>query len=250
MSHRKEQKRELKEKRLAAEKAEAEAAARKRRSALIAGGVGLVALLGIVVLIVVSQSGKDDAKVEGTDLFANVPQKGIAIGDEDAPVTVIEFADLQCPFCRDFAIHELPGIVKDYVKPGDVRMELHLLAFIGADSETGRQIAAAAAQQDRIWPLAENVYSHQGTENTGYLTEDFMRDQGEAVEGLDIDQAISDRGSEEVSQYEQKSEEEARKSGATSTPAFLVGPTDGKKELVDADGLRDAIDKALAETKG
>lgn len=250
MSHRKEQKQKAREQRLAAEKAEAAAAARKRRTALIAGGVGLVALIAVIVLVVVSQSGEDDTKVEGTDLFAGVPQKGIAIGEPDAPVTVVEFADLQCPFCRDFAVHELPGIVKDYVKPGDVRMELRLLSFIGSDSETGRQIAAAAAQQDRIWPLAENVYSHQGTENSGYLTEDFMREQGEAVEGLDIDQAISERGSEEVAQYEQESEEGARKSGATSTPAFLVGPTDGEKVLTDADGLRDAIDKALAEAKG
>jgi protein-disulfide isomerase len=254
MSSRAEQKREAREARERAERDEAAHRAHRRRTAYLAGGIGLIALIVVVALVLISQSGSED-KGAGTDpnaTFAGVQQDGFAAGDPKAPVTVVEFADLQCPFCRDFAVDDLPGIVDDYVRPGDVRMELRLLAFIGPDSETGRQVAFGASQQDLIWPFAENVYAHQKTENTGYMTEDFLKEQADGIDGLDSAKALAAIGSPEAANYASESDSEAQSAGVDSTPTFLVKPTSGggQSQLVSADGPRAAIDKALAEAKG
>ena len=250
MASREEQKRKLREQREAAEKAAAHTAELRKRTAYLAAGVGLIALIVVVSLVLVSQSGDDDKKVETTDVFAGIPQKDITLGDPDAPVTVIEFADLQCPFCRDFAVHDLPGIVKKYVKPGDVKMELRLLAFIGPDSSTGREVAAGAAEQSLIWPFAENVYNNQGTENSGYMTTEFLREQAEAVPGLDAQRALDAAGSPFAQKYADESDSEAQKQGVSSTPSFAVTPDGGETKVVDADGLSDAIDDAISQAKG
>src|SRR4051812_39687731 len=243
MSSRAEQKREAREQREAAEREDASAAERRRRTAYLAGGIALIALIVVVALVLVSQSGSGSSDVDPNATFSGVDQSGATLGDPKAPVTVVEFADLQCPYCRDFAVDDLPGIVDDYVKPGDVRMELRLLGFIGDDSLTGRQVAAGAAEQDRIWPFAENVYAHQETENTGYMTEDFLKEQATGIDGLDADQALAAIGSPEAQRYASESDSRAEDAGVKSTPSFLVGATGSSDmQLVEASDLRDAID--------
>lgn len=246
MSSRQEQKKRLREQREAEQKAAEQAQQRKQRTALIAGGVALIALVVVVVLVVASQSS-DDKQASTSDVFAGVPMNGITLGDPDAPVTVGEFADLQCPFCRDFAVEDLPDIVNDYIKPGDVKMEMHLLAFIGPESEAGRGVAAGAAEQDLIWPFTENVYNNQGTENTGYMTQDFLTEQASNVEGLDVDKALAAAQSDFAQKYATDSDQKAQDLGVSSTPSFAVTPEGGETKVVDADGLTDAIDEALEQ---
>lgn len=246
MSSRQEQKKRLREQREAEQKAAEQAQQRKQRTALIAGGVALIALVVVVVLVVASQSS-DDKQASTSDVFAGVPMNGITLGDPDAPVTVGEFADLQCPFCRDFAVEDLPDIVNDYIKPGDVKMEMHLLAFIGPESEAGRGVAAGAAEQDLIWPFTENVYNNQGTENTGYMTQDFLTEQASNVEGLDVDKALAAAQSDFAQKYATDSDQKAQDLGVNSTPSFAVTPEGGETKVVDADGLTDAIDEALEQ---
>jgi protein-disulfide isomerase len=254
MSSRAEQKREAREARERAEREAAAHEAHRRRTAYLAGGIALIALVVVVALVLVSQSGSDSSSssVDPNATFAGVPQKGITAGDPKAPVTVVEFADLQCPFCRDFAVDDLPGIVDDYVKPGKVLLELRLLAFLGSDSETGRQVAYGAAEQDLMWPFAENVYANQGTENTGYMTEDFLKQQADGIDGLDSAKALEAIGSPQAAKYGNESDSEAQAAGVNSTPTFVVKPTSGggQPQVVSASGLRDAIDKALAEAQG
>lgn len=249
MSHRKEQKQKAREQRLAAEKAEAAAAARKRRTALIAGGVGLLALIAVVVLVIVSQSGEDDTKVEGTDLFASVPQKGIAIGEPDAPVTVVEFADLQCPFCRQFALTTYPVIVNKYVATGKLRIEFRTLTFIGPDSEKAARAAAAAGQQKRESYFTQLWYFNQGQENSGYATDAFIEKIWKAA-GVNPTQAKKFADSQASMVPVIAAQKGAEKYGVVSTPTFLIGMT-GKPQtkfdvdLADADAFKAAIDELL-----
>lgn len=60
-----------------------------------------------------------------------------------------------------------PTVVRRYVRPGRVRLDLYTLTFIGPDSERAAGVAAAAAQQDAMWPFAELFFRNQGPENSG-----------------------------------------------------------------------------------
>src|SRR5690349_11749178 len=119
------------------------------------GGVAVAAAIVVAVLIVISASGGDQKKstsstsaAAASSSLAGIPQQGFAIGRSDAPVTIDEFADLQCPYCREFAVGALPDLIAKEVRTGKLRIVFHPLAIIGQDSLTAARVAAAAAQQN------------------------------------------------------------------------------------------------------
>jgi protein-disulfide isomerase len=161
---------------------------RERRLWLL-GGAALLATAIVAVAIAISQGGAEDEEASapspapaqsrsdgeaGGSPIEGVPQDGVSLGDPSAPATLIEFADLQCPFCAEFATEELPGVIDSYVRDGRLRLELRLLAFIGPDSQRGRQVAHAAALQDRMWEYTDLFFRNQGPENSGYATNTFL----------------------------------------------------------------------------
>jgi hypothetical protein len=147
--------------------------------------LGLIAALALVVVVAaaVAGPGGDDsvAPAAQSRLFDGIPQDGIALGSPKARAVLTEFADLQCPFCAGYARDVLPTVVERYVRTGRLRLELHLLTFLGEDSVRSGAMAAAAAQQDRLWSFTDSFYHHQGAENSGYATDDFLRGIGEAT---------------------------------------------------------------------
>ena len=109
-------------------------------------------------------------------LFAGIPQHGTLLGRADAPVRMVEFADLQCPYCDEYAVQTLPTVVRDFVRTGEVSLRFENLSFIGPDSVTAGRAAAAAARQDRLWNFADLLYLNQGEENTGYVSPAYLGD--------------------------------------------------------------------------
>src|SRR3954466_9816288 len=159
-------------------------AARRRRWAQLAG-VAAAAALVVAAMIAVSLAGVRDGAVPGpgerpaaaADVgarFAGIPQHGAALGDPRAPVTLVEFADLQCPFCAEWDRQVLPAVLAR-VRSGEVRLVLRPLRFLGPDSATAAALAGAAARQNRMWGLVDLLYRNQGEENSGYLTAAFQR---------------------------------------------------------------------------
>jgi protein-disulfide isomerase len=224
---------------------------RERRIWLLAGAAVLAAVI-VAVAIVVSQGGADDedapapapAQSEGSgeaSLLEGIPQEGVALGDPDAPATLIEFADLQCPFCADFATGELPQVVEDHVRPGRLRLELRLLAFIGPDSERGRQVAHAAALQNRMWDYTDLFFRNQGAENSGYATNAFLERLARQTPGLDVDQLAEDFGNPEAEALARQAERLGRQLQVDGTPSFYLVRDGGRPEPVEIDDLEEAL---------
>ncbi|OGG11838.1 hypothetical protein A2Z00_01505 [Candidatus Gottesmanbacteria bacterium RBG_13_45_10] len=98
-------------------------------------------------------------------------------GNQNAKVTVIEFADYRCPFCERFYTNvELP-IIKEYVDSGKVKFAFRQYAFLGQPSVVAANAAECANEQDKFWEMHEYLYKNQPPEsdtsmyNTDKLTE-------------------------------------------------------------------------------
>lgn len=254
MASRKDAKEQARKEREAAEQSAAAAAARKRRLGLL-GGASLLALVVVVALIAVSGGDGDDApSPDETDgLIAtidSIPQEGNALGDPDAPVTMVEFVDMQCPFCADASRDVITPLIEDYVASGDLRIELEILDFIGPDSEALARAAYAASQEDKLWQFAELAFARQGAENSGYVDAEFIETAG-ADAGVDDPASLEQTGATpEVQDLVAAADARANAVGVSSTPSFLLGPTDGQLDRLEPSALepaefRSAIDQLL-----
>lgn len=183
-------------------------------------------------------------------MLRGVPQQGTALGNARAPVTLVEFADLQCPYCADWASDALPTLIREYVRPGKVRIVFGGLHFVGPDSETALRTALAAAPQQRFWNVLELLFANQGTENTGWVTDSLLQAIGRNVAGLDVARTLRARDSAGVEVQLAGAAALARQAGVQSTPTFAVGRTGSSLTVVNVtsltpEGLRPALDAAL-----
>lgn len=166
------------------------------------------------------------------------------LGDKNAPVTLVEFADFQCPFCEKHFQQVEPGLIQDYVKTGKVKFVYKHLAFLGAESVYAAVAAECAADQGKFWDFHNYLFQHQAGENQGAFTKAKLIDFGKA---LNLDQTTFARcvnGDETIARV-QADTEEAQKYGVTSTPTFFVNgkPLVG---VTSPDEFKQAIDQALA----
>jgi protein-disulfide isomerase len=221
-----------------AERARQEAARERTRRRLWVLGGAVAAAVVVVAAIVIATSGGSSTpkkqageKVAGqkatASLLAGVPQKGIVLGNPKAPVTFVEFADLQCPFCREYTTTVMPSLIRSYVATGKMKMEFRNVAFIGTDSVRAAQMAAAVGQQNKLWTYVDLFYANQQTENSGYVTDDFLRKIGTGVAGLDVSKAMANRSAATIQSELQQAQQLWQSNGFTGTPSFLLGRTGG-----------------------
>lgn len=92
------------------------------------------------------------------------------LGDASAPVTIIEFSDFQCPFCRTFFEDTYTQLKKDYIDSGKVQLSYRHFPL---DFHPAAQITAEAAEcaneQDKFWEFHDTVYEKQGAQGTGTI---------------------------------------------------------------------------------
>jgi len=223
--------------------------------ALVVTAVAVTAVL-VAVLTAGSTSqltpGKPvPAAAQTLALFAGIPQHGTALGDPHAPVTLVEFGDLQCPACAQFATDALPGIVARYVRSGRALLEFRPLDFIGADSRRAAGMALALGEQDRLWQFIELAYRNQGLENSGYVTDRYLRALAAAIPGVDSSRALAARSSAAVRAQLEQAVSLARQARISSTPSFELArsgraPRRFSPATLDSASFSHALDAALA----
>jgi protein-disulfide isomerase len=246
-------------------------AARSRQASprvLIGAGAVAVVIAVVVVLIVVFTGGgsstpknvptvgsiaaglSGSAEVEAD--FKGIPQKGLTLGSAAAKVTLVEYIDLQCPFCQQFDTQVFPSIVSEYVKTGKVKVEARVLDFIGPDSSRGRKAMVAAGDQNRAFNYAQILYINQRTENTGWLNESMVASAAASIPGLDVTKLLADRNSPAVAKVASGFDTQAAAAKVSETPTLLVGRTGTTPKVVpitsptDKATLVAALDTALA----
>jgi len=175
---------------------------------VLIGAGAVAAVIAVVVVLIVVFTGGGTSTPKGVPKvgsiaaglpgsrevdadFKGIPQKGMVLGSDVAKVTMVEYIDLQCPFCQQFDTQVLPAVIKQYVKTGKVKVELRVLDFIGPDSSRGRKAMIAAGNQNRAFNYAQILYFNQGTENTGWLSENMVASAAASIPGLDVTKLLA-----------------------------------------------------------
>jgi protein-disulfide isomerase len=208
-------------------------------SIAVAGAVAVL-LIGVSVATTRSDGGGpatvSDAG-ETAALLRGIPQQGTTLGSDDAPVRLVEYADLQCVYCGVWARDVFPTIVRKYVRTGKVQLEFRGLSFVGDDSIRGLRTALAAAQQNRLWHVVELVYRNQGAENSGWLSDTFLRGALATIPGLDAEGAMEVRDGKSVDALVQRAANQAGTAGVTGTPTFEAARRGAPLERLELEAL-------------
>jgi protein-disulfide isomerase len=207
-----------------------------------------VAIVVAALLVVLSQlGGAGSGSVEDVgEFYSGIPQDGTTLGKGNAPVTVYLYEDFQCPFCGQFSREMFPDLVDDYVRDGQVKLVSETMAFLGPDSVTAARAALAAGEQNRYWPYHTLLFENQGEENSGYVTDDFLRGLAEQTPGLDVEKWEDQRAGNSFKQELEAAQSKAQASGVNSTPTLIFKGPGGQVKidrLTDYDQISSAIDK-------
>ena len=163
-----------------------------------------------------------------------IPEATVSIDDDpvkgtiDAPVTIIEFSDYQCPFCGRFFANTFPEINKKYIESGKVKyvfrdfpLEFHKQAPKASEA------AECPGEKGKYWEMHDKLF-----ENQNALTVDKLKQYAAEIGlGTDSFNACIDGGkyADEI----KNDTDDGKKAAVSGTPTFFIGKTQGsKKEIV------------------
>lgn len=159
-------------------------------------------------------------------------------GNADAPVTLVEFTDYQCPFCKRHATTTMPEIVKNYVDTGKVRYVLRSfpLKSIHPNADKLAQAALCAGDQDKYWEMHDRLFSG----NSKMDPSDFSDD----IKAVKLNSA-SFKSCLDSGKYAKQIDtdiEDGSKLGVTGTPSFFLGKSgSGSTKFKATETLKGAV---------
>ena len=220
-------------------------AAQARRMRLIYLG-GLVAAVAIAIVVVVVAGGSKKAATPGgtagkatvISLLKGIPQNGNTLGKASAPVTILEYGDLVCPVCQQFALTSEQQLISSAVRTGKVKLVYRGLETASQGANNGEyaasQIAArAAGVQHRAWQYILLWYNQQGDETTSYVTDPYMQGLAQEIPGLNLTKWQADRNSASLANAVTADSQAAAAAGATGTPTIFVTGPKGTQQFND-----------------
>jgi protein-disulfide isomerase len=161
-------------------------------------------------------------------------ENAYALGPADAPITIVEFSDYQCPFCRRWHDEVYEPLLAAY--PGKIRLVYrHLpLTSIHPDAMSAAEAAMCAGEQDAYWPFHERLFSSESLGNNIYI-------QYAQELGLDMGTFESCLSDQKYQQAVQADSDFAINLGIRSTPTFFINglaivgaqPLDVFKQVID-----------------
>jgi protein-disulfide isomerase len=178
-------------------------------------GLGLTCAL-LLAALVASRATLTADEARGVHLRLDALEQ--AQGRADAPVTVVEFTDYQCPYCRRFQAETWPRLKRSYVDSGKVRFIIRDLPLeFHSAARPAAEAAHCAGEQGQFWPMHEALLASDTK-----LTDAAMMRRAQAL-GLDLRRF---RDCVRENKYEPaiaRNAAQAASLGVHGTPSFIIG---------------------------
>lgn len=168
--------------------------------------------------------------IQVADVKSLYTEKDPILGNPNAPVTIVEFADFQCPYCGKLFKETSPKIIENYVKTGKVKFVYKHFAFLGEESTWAAEASECAGDQGKFWDYHDFLFSHiwdnyyalgKPGENAGVFSKVNLKKYAKTV-GLEMTAFDSCLDSGKYTDKVTKDTETGRANGITGTPSLFV----------------------------
>ena len=122
----------------------------------------MIRISSLIVFLLLSGSAMAQ-RTTREDIFSYLAKAGASRGNVKAPVTLIEFSDFRCSFCRKFWQTTLPLLDKKYISTGKVRFFYRHFAVFGRPSEIAAQAVECAGEQAKFWEYHDKLFASAGS---------------------------------------------------------------------------------------
>ena len=158
-----------------------------------------------------------------------------SLGRDDASVTMVEFSDYQCPFCKRHFLTVLPIIKKEYIDTGKVRYVFRdfPIASLHPQAKKGHEAAYCAGEQNKYWEMHDTLFK-----NSKDFSVPALNRYAQKI-GLDGDKFNNCLQSGKYASRVEKEIAEGVKAGVRGTPSFFIGPS-GSGERITGTMVRGA----------
>jgi protein-disulfide isomerase len=247
---------------------EEEGAARDRRRRLrLLGGAGALTVVVVAIVLAVGafkDDPADDASrqqdggvtviglAETRAFVRGLEQRGTVLGDPDAPVTIVELADLKCPFCKEHELGAQLEIVDRLVRTGRANLDMQLVNVIDpgmgtTDGAAARRAALNLTSGGGFWSFVHAAYLRQGAEADEWATPDALRAIAAAAPGVGPGR-LNARETATSRAAAARADELMGALRATGTPAVFVRRRGTRTYTpvpdLDVDSIEAAVDRA------
>jgi protein-disulfide isomerase len=188
----------------------------------------------------------DDDPAASSGIERRIDGDPMAIGDLDAPVVMSEWIDFRCPYCAVYSRETFEQVVKEFVDSGEVRIEIHDVAFFGEESVRAAVAARAAGEQGRYFEFVTAVYAAAPESGHPDLPPDELIAFAKQVGVPDIAKFTEDLEREDLREAVQQSTALAQQVGVNSVPMFAAnGKAIAGAQPIDV--FRTFLKQALAD---
>ncbi|ETI67530.1 DsbA family protein [Neobacillus vireti] len=189
--------------------------------------IGIIAVFVLGFIFLGNHTKPEEKqKTEETIDYSNQP----FLGDESAPVSIIEFGDYKCPNCKHFAENIVPIIQQELVDTGKAKFYFMNDSFINIDSIRSAKFAESVYQElgnETFWKFHDRLFDKQpedsAEEKKDVFTESFLIDTlKEVASDKDAAKVVQNFQAKKSDDAWQKDMDYAEKLGVTGTPTMFV----------------------------
>jgi protein-disulfide isomerase len=207
-------------------------------------GMGAIAVLGAAFIWMARGRGGEVSAVDAPAVAPGGPVfPGHSMGSDSAPVTIVEYADFECPACAQFAILTGPDVKQRLVATGQVRWIFRDLPLdMHRNTMTAHHASQCAGEQGRFWEMHDQIFFNHGRWVPERRPQRVLRELAGAI-GVDLaryDECMAEN--RYVTRLQQLAADAAAR-GITSTPTFEIGRQRVSGALL-YDDLKKMVDRA------
>jgi len=155
-------------------------------------------------------------------------------GSPNAPITMIEFGDYQCPHCDAWFKNTDPTIKSNYIDTNKVKLYFVDIPYLGPDSAVAAEATYCASDQGKYWEYHDMLYTNQGPVQSGWAGSDSLKQFASNL-GLDTAKFNTCLDSGKYSDRVSHNKDVATSAGVQGTPTFFIVSSNGTVNKIEGD---------------